>query len=207
MLECCGESGYARVSVQRVLERSGCSRSRFYRLFANKSECFRLAYEEEANALAERLLGHCREGGSWRDGVVAAFAELGEYLCEQPLRARALILEVHVAGGAAFQFRDSLFSRFAKALDGARSERSTSRYPPPPLAATFMVSTIDTAVAAVLSNDEPASFATTALPSLLFVLDSAYFGEDAADRYLSGDGGGAGRSPGRSPSPPPRRRQ
>jgi len=94
MLLTVGEKGYVKATVREVSERSRITQDTFYRRFGSKDACFARAYEETADRLASQVLGACREAPSWREGFRAGLAELLRVVAEQPLLAKALLIEV-----------------------------------------------------------------------------------------------------------------
>jgi len=178
MLLASGEDGYERISVQDVIERAGASRATFYKHFEDKEDCFAQAYREAAGWLYTRLNGLAQRQPSWREGLRAALAELLEFCADQPAMARALLVEVHAAGGAALAEHDVVMERLSHAIDGARREIS-SRQAPPPVTATFMVGAIETLVRTKLMSGDPET-APEMLPGLLHFVVMQFFGEDAA---------------------------
>jgi AcrR family transcriptional regulator len=177
MLEACGERGYRSASVQDALDRGAGSRSQFYRHFSSKSACFEAAYESEAPRLVAVLLAAGRPGPSWPQGLLAALAELATQLEERPAPMRALLVEVHVAGGPALALRAELFERLASALDSAR-RADGALADPPALTARFMLGAVDAAAARALTLGQPAGFREQVL-ELARLIVSAYFGEEA----------------------------
>ncbi len=178
MLTVSGERGYERISVQDVIEAGRASRATFYKHFKDKEDCFAQAYHDAAEWLYRRLIGAAKRQPNWREGLRAGMAELLEFCANQPLLARALLVETHAAGGAALAEHDLLMERLSRAIDGARREMP-SRQAPPPVTAPFMVGAIETLVRAKLMSDEPET-APEMLPGLLYFVVMQYFGEDAA---------------------------
>jgi AcrR family transcriptional regulator len=173
-----GEQGYERISVQDVIERAQASRATFYKHFDDKEDCFAQAHHEAASWLYRRLTGVARRQDGWREGLRAGLAELLEFCANRPALARALLVEVHAAGGAALAEHSLLMERLSRAIDSARRE-IPSRQAPPPVTATFMVGAIETLVRAKLMSDEPET-APEMLPGLLHFVVMQFFGEDAA---------------------------
>jgi AcrR family transcriptional regulator len=179
----CGELGYREVAVQDVLERSGCSRVRFYRLFGGKADCYARAYATEAERVCEALLDAARAAESWRAGLRVALSELSRFVCEQPLLAKGLFVEVHSAGGPALAKHTEMIERLSRAFDGARRENE-SRHSPPPIAAEFMVCAIEESVVTALAKGTPDSFAD-AVPELAFFAVAPFFGAEAAHEDMA----------------------
>ncbi len=184
MLVACGELGYRGVAVRDVLKHYGGYRLQFYGEFGSKAECYAAAYEAEAERLCGALLGAAAAEPSWRCGLRAALGELARFACERPLVARGLLVEVHVAGGAALAKREELFERLTRAIDSARRETGSRHSSSPPITAAFMINAVDAAMCAALEKGEPESFAA-AVPELAQMVVAAYFGEEASVEELA----------------------
>jgi len=173
----CGELGFNKVTVEAVLERYGGYRAQFYRHFANLGDCYAAAYEAEAGRLCDQLLRAGAAQPSWRQGLSAALAELATFVRERPQAARALLVDVHIAGEPAMSMRNEMFERLSRAVDSARRE-TESRHSPPPLTSLFMVSAIDATVVSTLLRDQLECFADT-VPDLAAIVFAAYFDDPA----------------------------
>ena len=108
------ERGYARTAVADVLARAGVSRKSFYEHFANKEECFLLAYDLGV----DRTLASIDEAIARADGpLAAASAGVEGYLralVEHPDFARTFLIEALGAGPAALERRAMVHERFAE---------------------------------------------------------------------------------------------
>jgi len=122
MLLTCGELGYAKATVREVCERARIAPDRFHRRFGGKEACFARAYEAAANRLAAQVLDACEEAAGWREGFRAGLAVLLRTVAEQPLLAKALLLEVRAARGEAWTVHQEVVERLTAALDSARHE-------------------------------------------------------------------------------------
>ena len=122
MLLTVGELGYSKATVREVAERSRITQDRFHRRFGSKEACFARAYEEAAERLAAQILDACRSAASWREGFSLGLAELLRFVAEQPLQAKALLLEVRAARGDAWLAHQRQVERFTAALDTARDQ-------------------------------------------------------------------------------------
>lgn len=167
------ELGYARLTVKAVLNLTGVNRNRFYREFESLSECYAVAYAREIDLVSDRMLEGC--GESWEEGLDKALTVLRELVLDRPLLARALFVEVHVAGEPALAKRREVWERLSHALDGARRETSKSRHSPPPLTASFILSAAESAVGRFLLSDGEQSFPET-LEALQDLILDLYFG-------------------------------
>jgi AcrR family transcriptional regulator len=175
MLRACGQWGYRGVTVQRLLDGYGGNRAQFYRQFASLDVCYLAAYEAETERLGAEILAAGAAGADWRSGLRAALDQLARFAAARPLVARALLIEVHLAGPAAADKRREMLERLSRAVDSARRENQ-SRHSPPPLTALFMVSAIEAAAVAALAAEEPHRFEEI-VPELVEVVCAAYFGD------------------------------
>lgn len=172
MLRCAGEVGYRRVAVGNVYRRYGGYRSQFYKHFGNKTECFVAAYEVEANRLANELVPIIEGEGSGESRLRGALEALGKFITAEPAIARAIFVEVHVAGEEARLKRQEVVERLSSALDRACREIK-SRHSPPPITAEFMVCAIDQAVSSAILERQPGNF-LKAIPDLSTLVCRAY---------------------------------
>jgi AcrR family transcriptional regulator len=178
MLLTVGARGYEAATVQEVADRSGIGVDRFHRRFGSKEECFAQAYEAAAERLCEDLLEAGREAADWRLGFRAALAELLRFVAEQPLLAKALLIEVRAARGAAWIKHQQIVERLVAAIDSARGQPgalpSTSQ-----MTAGFMIGAIEESVALEIGAGRAAE-AQRLLPDLAHLVVLNYFGEDEA---------------------------
>jgi AcrR family transcriptional regulator len=142
MLLTSGERGYAKATVREVAERARITQDRFHRRFGSKEACFAQACEAATEQLAGELLEACRAAKSWRDGFRAGLAQLLRFVAEQPLLAKALLLEVRTARGEAWAQHQRQVERLATALDTVREEPG-SRPGATPMTAGFMAGAIE----------------------------------------------------------------
>ncbi len=191
MLLSVGARGYEKASVQEVVERSGISRERFQRRFGGKEACFAEAYEMAAERLCAEALAAGRCAESWPGGFRAALARLLSSLAEQPLLAKALLIEVRAARGAAWEKHQQLVERLAAAVDSARSQPGASPTATA-LTAQFVVGAIEEAICVEIGRGRTAELERL-LPDLTHLAVLNYFGEDRAWLELgSGEPGDAG---------------
>jgi AcrR family transcriptional regulator len=178
MLLTVGARGYEQANVQEVAERSGISRDQFQRRFGSKAECFGQAYEEAAERLREDLLEAGRGAANWRLGFRAALAELLRFVAEQPLLAKALLIEVRAARGRAWDAHQRTVERLIVAVDTAREDPdalpSISQ-----MTAGFMVGAIEESIGLEIGAGRAAEVERL-LPDLSHLVILNYFGEDEA---------------------------
>jgi AcrR family transcriptional regulator len=142
MLLTAGERGYASATVKEVAERARITEDRFHRRFGGKEACFARAYEEAADRLASEVLEACREAAGWREGFQAGLNALLRFVAEQPLLAKALLLEVRAARGDAWTAHQHQVERLTAALDSARHEPG-ARPNSNPMTAGFVAGAIE----------------------------------------------------------------
>lgn len=178
MLIAVGALGYEKASVQEIVDRTGVSRDQFHRLFGSKDECFAQAYEAAADRLVEDLLEAGRAGVSWRLGFRAALAELLRFVAEQPLLAKALLIEVRAARGQAWAKHQQSVERLIAAIDTARLEPealpSTSA-----MTAGFMIGAIEESISLEIGAGRAAEVERL-LPDLSHLVALNFFGEEEA---------------------------
>jgi AcrR family transcriptional regulator len=178
MLLSVGARGYEKASVQEVLERSGISRERFQRHFGGKEACFAQAYEMAVDRICAEVLEVARGAESWRAGFRAALARLLRTVAEQPLLAKALLIEVRAARGQAWTKHQQAIERLSRAVDSARQERG-ARPTATALTAQFVIGAVEEAICAEIGAGRTATVERL-LPDLMHLAVLNYFGEDEA---------------------------
>lgn len=176
MLLTVGERGYANTTVRDVAERARISQERFHRRFGGKEACYARAYERAAGQLARDLHDACEGAECWRDGFEAALARLLRFVAEQPLTAKALLLEVRAARGEAWVKHQELVERLVAALDGARGEPG-ARATATPMTTGFVAGAIEETVCIELAAGRGAAVERL-LPDLARLAFLQLFGED-----------------------------
>jgi AcrR family transcriptional regulator len=174
-----GEVGYRAASVRAVLEYSGAHRKQFYDHFDSLEDCFGQAYEAWIERLGVSLLEAAVGAGGWRESVQASLVRLFESVVERPTVARALFLEVQVAGGAALAKHEEATERLGAALDSVRTDIASAEQPPE-ATAFFVVGGIEAAICDVLAEGNP-NRVWDALPELMHLTVGSYLGNEAAE--------------------------
>lgn len=176
MLLTVGEKGYAKTTVREVAERAQITQDRFHRRFGGKEACFARAYAEAAEQLAGELFEAGREAGGWREGFRAALTELLRFVAEQPLLAKALLLEVRAARGEAWSAHQRQVERLTAALDSASGEPG-ARPDASPMTAGFIVGAIEESLSIELAAGRAAEVERL-LPGLTRLAFLQLFGEE-----------------------------
>ena len=176
MLLTVGEKGYAKATVREVAERAGITQDRLHRRFGSKEACFARAYEQTAERLAAQLTEAHEEATGWREGFRAALAELLRFVAEQPLSAKALLLEVRAARGQAWEKHQEVVERLTAALDTARDEPG-ARAGASPMTAGFVAGAIEESLSIEVAAGRAAE-AERLLPDLTHLAFLQLFGEE-----------------------------
>jgi AcrR family transcriptional regulator len=179
MLLTVGERGYANTTVREVADRARIAQERFHRRFGSKEACFAAAYEEAADRLAAELLEACQGAASWRSGFEAALARLLRFVAEQPVAAKALLLEVRAARGEAWVKHQELSERLTAALDGARHEPA-ARPTATPMTTGFVAGAIEESLCIEIAAGRAAAVERL-LGDLSRLAFLQLFGEDEAN--------------------------
>jgi AcrR family transcriptional regulator len=174
-----GTVGYREASVRAILEHSGGHRAQFYKHFESKEDCFAQAYAAWVDRLCVDLLEAAASATGWEAGVRAALIELFRFVSGRPAIARALFVEVQIAGEPALSRHDAAVERAAAALDGARAEIEPEREPPE-ATGVFVVGGIESCICEALTAGDPARI-WDALPELMHLAAGSYFGREAAE--------------------------
>jgi AcrR family transcriptional regulator len=178
-LNAVGELGYRGASVRAILEYSGGHRAQFYRHFGSKEDCFERAYAVWIERLCVSLLEVAVATPGWRAGLRAALTSLFGFVGERPSIARALFVEVQVAGGAALDKRKEAMERLAGALDSVRGEIGPGGAPPE-ATGMFVVGGVEACVCEALAAGHPDRI-WDALPELMHFAVGSYLGKEVAE--------------------------
>jgi AcrR family transcriptional regulator len=179
--ELVAERGYAEVTVELIVKRAHVSYKTFYKHFASKEECF-IALFESTFATTERAIRDrlAAEPGEWSDQVVLALRTLVEQILEDPVIARAVIVESPTAGPALTERYEQATRAFAPLLRGGREFNPRGAELPDTIEEALAGSVIWSAYEHLMVNrpDELAAY----LPVLLELILRTYIGPAEAAR-------------------------
>ena len=116
LVELMAEAGYASATIGDIANRASVSRSAFYKHFADKQACLFAAYETFANVLLSRMASRIEPDAGWYDLVGAIATEYLQALQDDPVAARAFLLEMDAAGDEAREKQHATFEQFASFL-------------------------------------------------------------------------------------------
>lgn len=179
VLTACGELGFRETSVRSILEYSGGHRAQFYQHFESKEDCFAQAYGVWIERLCVSLLEAAATTPGWEAGVREAIVRLFQFAGAKPAIARALFVEVQIAGEPALARHEAAVERLAAAVDSARADVDPAEAPPEATGA-FVVGGIESCVSEALSAGEPDRL-WDALPELMHFAAGSYFGNTEAE--------------------------
>lgn len=174
-----GELGYRETSVRSILEHSGGHRAQFYDHFESKEDCFAQAYAAWIERLVLDLLEAAATAPEWEEGVREAIVRLFRFVVGWPAVARALLVEVQIAGEPALSRHEAAMERFAGAIDAVRAEIPEAEAPPG-ATASFVVGGIEACASEALSAGDPARV-WDSLPELMHFAVGSYFDHERAE--------------------------
>jgi len=176
MLELSGEVGYRAVTLDLLLSRGEVSVEQFKREFADLEACFAAAYEVEAEDLCTRMLDAAKQAGDWRAAIEAALTVVLRFAAARPRSARALVREVHVAGGDALAKHEEVLERLATAMGeecaAVAEELNVPRAP------TFVVGAVEGVIAGHLERGEESELLASA-PELMELIAAFFDGNES----------------------------
>lgn len=179
VLVACGELGFRETSVRSILEYSGGHRAQFYQHFESKEDCFAQAYGVWIERLCTELLEAAASVPGWEAGVREAIVRLFRLSTARPAIARALFVEVQIAGEPAISRHDAVVERLAAAIDGARVDIDPGEAPPE-ATGVFVVGGIESCLAEALGGGDSGRV-WNALPELMHFAVGSYFGNAEAE--------------------------
>jgi AcrR family transcriptional regulator len=179
VLIACGELGFRETSVRAILEHSGGHRAQFYQHFESKEDCFAQAYAVWIERLCVSVLEAAATTPGWEAGVRDAIVRLFQFVTERQAIARALFVEVQIAGEPALARHEAAIERLAAAIDSARADLDPDEAPPE-ATGVFVVGGIESSVSEALTAGNPVRLWDT-LPELMHFAAGSYFGKEAAE--------------------------
>lgn len=106
LVEVVAERGFVDTSVALVVARAKVSNRAFYEQFSDLRECFAEVLDLGLSLPAELIAGAFVQEQNWRDGVLAALAELLVFLDAEPALTRIWFGEVMAVGSWALEHRE-----------------------------------------------------------------------------------------------------
>jgi AcrR family transcriptional regulator len=181
-LEAVGAEGYERTSVRTVLDRTGIYRQAFYDNFADKDDCYLLAYDAGVERVEALIVAAAAGEQTWTGRLRAGLGALLDFLDAEPDVGRALIVEVHAAGPEALAKRTAAMERIYSFLDQAREVAGQSESPPP-IAGEGVAAGIHAVIHSRLASGSSESFRQL-LPEFMYFAVLPYFGAELASAEM-----------------------
>jgi AcrR family transcriptional regulator len=166
--EAVAEKGYVATSVADILRHAGVSRTTFYRMFADKQDCFLAALQVNADTVAALMEDELAavQADPTQDQLARLDRVLGTYLellHAAPALARVFLVDVYAAGPEAIAQRRRTLDRFvdivAETYRGSHGPLGTD--PEQRLAAEVLVGAVSSMVTNAVGADD-----VEALPAL-----------------------------------------
>jgi len=176
MLEAVGAQGYEQTTVQDAITQAGLYRQAFYDNFEDKEDCYLHALDAGSEWIEVAMRRAAAGESTWRGQLRGALDGLLSFLDEQPAIGRALLVEVHAAGGRAVEKRTAAMERAAAMMDRARGESDDDA---PAISAEAVVAGILAVLHTRLSARREDGFSQL-LPELMYLAVLPYFGAEAA---------------------------
>jgi AcrR family transcriptional regulator len=146
------ERGYEGFTVADVLALSGVSRSAFYELFANKTECLTAAAAELVAPAVAAIESAARRQGV--DQARTAFEAFFALLRSQPAAARFWFLELHATGEAGEAIADRGVEALATTIEDL--DAASRDLPPDPELVRTLIAGVRKLIHTRLARDEAA---------------------------------------------------
>lgn len=124
------EKGYRAVTVADIVRRAGIARNTFYENFSSKEDCFFALYDNTAKETLNVVAEAC-EGvdGEFADRLRVGLEALLGYLAEDPVRARAFVVEGPAVGPAINERFERVVADFAALLRRGRPDEAATELP------------------------------------------------------------------------------
>lgn len=107
------EVGYPRTTIALITSRAGVSPRAFYEHFDGKEDCYLAAYDAFAASLLERVSTGLDSDPEWHAFVAGALRAYLRALEQDPIVARAFLIEIEAAGPVARRRRHQAYAGFA----------------------------------------------------------------------------------------------
>ena len=112
------DKGYAATTIADVCALAKVSRSTFYKLFGDKETAYLAAYDVAHQELVDRVVKAQDFKANWNARMRATLTAYLEYNRDNAAVARALLVEIHAVGAAAWARRDWGHEQFARMQKG-----------------------------------------------------------------------------------------
>jgi AcrR family transcriptional regulator len=175
------EYGYARLTLEQVLNYAGVSRAEFDAHFESLAQGLIAAQEDFLGRLRLEVAAACRSDRAWPQNARAALDAALEYVIDANAMARGFAVEATAVSLVASERQFATLEHFADLLRGGRS-----LYPQaakmPPTTERALIGGIASIVSDRLLSEEPKAIAELE-PELAEFLLLPYLGRAGANRF------------------------
>ena len=116
MARAVAERGFVNATVADALRHARVSRATFYQTFRDKEDCFHAAYVAASRVHHHRVLGAVQNEPDRSRRLLAGTAAYLDVLDEQPVYARAFLVEIAAAGPRLAQARSESIQAYVELL-------------------------------------------------------------------------------------------
>jgi AcrR family transcriptional regulator len=106
MVEAVARHGYGGTTLRELVRLAGVSKTTFYEHFDSKQECFLATFDEIVSQVTERVSAAYREGGDFRERLVAALNVFMNLTVTEPDAAMLTAVESLTLGAAGVAHRE-----------------------------------------------------------------------------------------------------
>jgi AcrR family transcriptional regulator/DNA-binding MarR family transcriptional regulator len=184
MVRSIADTGSESPTVEQVVRLAGVSKSTFYALFEDRSDCLRAVLDEAVRRAAERGCLASESQACWAGRMRAGLAAVLDCLDDEPNLSRLCVAEAVAARPAALTRRGELLAAAARVIDEGRGELAPRCEPPPSTARSVVGGALGVMHARLLLDTGPRPLAGLLNP-LMGMIVLPYLGEQAALRELS----------------------
>lgn len=183
--ELVAKRGYGDVTVELIVKRAHVSYKTFYKHFASKEECF-FALFDSAAATAEKAVADklAAEQRPWAEQVVVALRTLTELIVDQPIIARAVIVEAPTVGPAILERYDRLAKSLVPLFRAGRELNPRGGELPATIEDTLAGSVFWSAYQHLIVGE--AERLPELLPGVIELVLRTYLGQEEASRIARG---------------------
>jgi AcrR family transcriptional regulator len=198
LVETVAERGYAETRVADVIAAAGVSRKTFYELFADKEDCFLVAFDDWFGSLIADATDAYEVAAEapWAERIEAALAAFLERIASDPAAARSFVVEVLAAGPKAVARRDAAIRQFAHLVDAGRAESSAEL---PGITSLALVGGMNELLYSEILHGAAAGLEQR-LPDLVYWVTQPYLGEERATEERSKARRARSRRPAEAPA-------
>jgi AcrR family transcriptional regulator len=184
MIELNAEGGYAALSVEALVERSGVPRAVFDARYADLDDCVLKVFGEAIEDYEAKVLAAYEAADGWRPGLRAAAYAAADWIAAHPLATRFGTVDVLQARGEMIRVRIERLYRFcAELIDRGRAE-APDPGAIPEFAAQMAIGSITRIL--VLDLEKSGQVDPVAMvPRMLEMAVRPYVGEESAREELS----------------------